>query len=62
MKKLVLAAAFSAVASSAFAGGYVEPMPEPVIEPVVVEEDTGSSTGGWIVPVLLLALVGVAVS
>ena len=58
MKKLALAAVLSVAASHAFAGGLEEPMVEPV--PVVIEEDTSSSSGGWIIPVLLLALVGVA--
>ena len=53
MKKLALAAALSVVATGAFAGGYVEP----VIEPVVIVEDTSSSAGGIIVPVLALLLI-----
>jgi hypothetical protein len=53
MKKLALAAALSVVATGAFAGGYVEP----VLEPVVIVEDTSSSAGGIIVPVLALLLI-----
>lgn len=58
MKKLALAAALSVVATGAFAGGYVEP----VIEPVVVVEDTSSSAGGILVPVLALLLIAAAVA
>ena len=58
MKKLVLAAALSVAASTAFAGG----MAEPVMEPEVVAEAASSSAGGIIIPLLLLLLVAVAVS
>lgn len=53
MKKLALAAALSVAASTAFAGGMVEP----VMEPEVVEAATSSSAGGVIVPLLLLLVV-----
>ena len=46
MKKLALAAALSVAATGAFAGGMVEP----VIEPVVIAEDTSSSAGGSLCP------------
>ncbi|ABN77961.1 hypothetical protein GQF56_01305 [Rhodobacter sphaeroides] len=52
MKKLVLAAALSIAATSAFAGG----MAEPVMEPAVVEAETASS-GGILVPLMLLVVV-----
>ncbi|MGB5557244.1 MAG: hypothetical protein WBN04_04435 [Paracoccaceae bacterium] len=59
MKKLVLAAALSVAATSAFAGG----MDAPVMEvPVMVEESNGSSAGGYLVPLLLLVLVAGAVA
>ena len=60
MKKLVLAAAFSAAATAGFAGN----MEEPVMEaPVVVEETQASSSavGIWI-PLVLLAVVAAAVA
>jgi hypothetical protein len=57
MKKLALAAVLSVVATGAFAGGYVEP----VIEPVVIVEDTSSSAGGILVPILALVLIAAAV-
>ena len=54
MKKLVLAAAITAGASTAFAGG----MSEPVMEPeIIVEETAGTSAGGLVVPLLLLAVL-----
>ncbi|WP_343080377.1 hypothetical protein [Ostreiculturibacter nitratireducens] len=58
MKKLALAAALSAFATTAFAGG----MAEPVVEPEVIVEETAGTSGGIVVPLLLLALVAVAVS
>jgi len=58
MKKLVLAAALSATASTAFAGSLAEPIVE---APVIVEETTGSSSG-ILVPLILLALVAAAVA
>lgn len=58
MKKLVLAAAFTAAASTAFAGN----LSEPVVEaPVIVEEATGTSQG-IILPLILLVLVAAAVA
>ena len=58
MKKLALAAALSVVATGAFAGGYVQP----VIDPVVIVEDTSSSAGGILVPILALILIAAAVA
>lgn len=52
MKKIALAAALSLAASSAYAGGPVEP----IMEPEVVVEDSGTS-GGIVVPLILLAVV-----
>lgn len=56
MKKLALAAALTLAASTAFAGGMVEP----VMEPEVVEQATSSSAGGVIVPLMLLLVVAAA--
>lgn len=58
MKKLVLAAALTAGASSAFAGNLAEPIVE---APVIVEETRSSSSGIWL-PLILLVLVGAAVA
>jgi len=58
MKKLALAAVLSVAASTAFAGGVVEP----VMEPEVVAANTSSSAGGIIVPLLLLLVVAALVS
>lgn len=60
MKKLVLAAAMAATASTAFAGN----LSEPVVEAPVIVEDTqasSSSVGIWI-PLLLLAIVAAVVA
>jgi hypothetical protein len=58
MKKFALAAALSVAATTAFAGGLVEP----VMEPEVVEANTSSSAGGIIVPLLLLLVIAAAAS
>ena len=58
MKKIVLAAALTAFASTAFAGA----VSEPVIEPVVIVEETSSSSNGILLPLILLALVAAAVA
>lgn len=57
MKKIALAAALSVAATTAFAGG----MAEPVMEPAVVEAGT-SSSGGIILPLILLVAVAAAVA
>ena len=59
MKKFVIAAAISVVATSAFAGGMAEPVME--MAPMM-EESHGSSAGGVLLPILLLALVAAAIS
>lgn len=56
MKKIALAAALSVAASSAFAGGLVEP----VMEPEIVEAQTSSSSAGVVVPLLLLLIIAAA--
>lgn len=58
MRILKAAALAALVASPSFAGGIAEP----VIEPEVVAQDAGSSSAGILVPLLLLVLVGIAVS
>jgi hypothetical protein len=60
MKKLVLAAALSAAASTGFAGT----LAEPVIEaPVIVEETNASSSAAAVwVPLLILAIVAAAIA
>lgn len=58
MRILKAAALAAFVASPSFAGGIAEP----VIEPEVVAQDAGSSSAGILVPLLLLVLVGIAVS
>lgn len=59
MKKAVTAALFATmVGTTAQAGGYVEP----VLEPVVIVEDTSSSAGGILVPILAIILIALAIS
>ncbi len=58
MKKLAIAAVLAVTASTAFAGGTVEP----IMEPAVVVEDTNRSSGGILVPLLLLLIVAAAIS
>ena len=62
MKKIALAAAFAGAASTAFAGNMAAPVME--MTPVVVMEETAaaSSSAGLIIPLILLALVAVAVA
>lgn len=56
MKKIALAAALSAFATASFAGS----LAEPIVEPVIIEQDTAGSNAGWVIPVVLLALIGAA--
>ncbi|MDP2064263.1 MAG: hypothetical protein Q8Q63_15590 [Phaeovulum sp.] len=58
MRKLLIATALSAFATSALAGGYVAPVVEPA--PVVVQKSSSSSSI-WI-PIAILVLIGLAVS
>lgn len=58
MKKFVLAAALTVVASSAFAGS----LADPIIEAPVIVEEASSSSAGIIVPLVLLLLVAAAVA
>lgn len=58
MKKLVLAAALVAAASTAYAGNLADPIIE---APVIVEAAEGSSSG-VLLPLILLVLVAAAVA
>lgn len=60
MKKIVvLAVALVAVASAAFAGGMAEPIME--MSPVVIEEAAAGSSGmGMLIPLILIALIAMA--
>lgn len=60
MKNIVLAAAFTAAASTAFAGGMSQPVME--MEPVVIMEEAAgsSSSAGLIIPLILIALIAAA--
>jgi hypothetical protein len=58
MKKIAFATALSLAATSAFAGGMVEP----AMEPEVIAEKTASSSGGILIPLLLLIVVAAAIA
>jgi len=60
MKKIVVVAvALVAVASAAFAGGMAEPIME--MSPVVIEEAAAGSAGmGMLIPLILIALIAMA--
>ena len=58
MKKLILAAALSTAATTGFAGSVADPIIE---APVVVDETNGSS-GGVVLPLILLAVILAAVA
>ena len=60
MKKIALAAALSLAASTAFAGGTVEPIMVPVEVPAVMH--SSSSNGGLLIPLLLLLVLAAAAS
>ena len=57
MNKLVLAAALTVAASTAFAGG-IEPQP-PIMQPEEIKGPT-STAAGIVVPLLLLVLIAAA--
>ena len=61
MKKFALAAALVAATAPAFAGGVVE-VPPTNVTIVDVQDDTRSSAGGVIVPILALLLLAAALS
>jgi len=58
MKKIALATALSVAATAGFAGGYSEP----VMEPEIIVQDTSSSAGGVIVPILALILFAAVIA
>ncbi|MGB0660520.1 MAG: hypothetical protein ACPGNV_10100 [Mangrovicoccus sp.] len=53
MKKIALAATLAFAAATATAGT----LEEPIVEPVIIEEDTGGTGAGWVVPALLVLLI-----
>ena len=53
MKKVALAAVFATAASTAYAGGYSDPIVEP---PVLIEEAASTSKGSLIIPLMLIAI------
>lgn len=62
MKKIALAAAFTGIASTAFAGGMAEPVIEmPPVE-IMEEAQTSSSSAGLVIPLILVALLAAAMA
>ena len=54
MKRLLLATAFSALSTAAFAGSYAEP----VVDPAVIVADAASSVSQqWLVPATFLIIL-----
>ena len=60
MKKLALAAALSAAATTSYAGNIAPAPMEP--EPVVIVEDTSSSAAGIVVPIIAVILIAAAIA
>ncbi len=54
MKKFALAAALAVATSTTAFAGTIE---EPIVEPIVIEEDTGGTGGAWVIPVILLLVI-----
>ena len=60
MKKIILAAALSVMASTSFAGNMTEPVME---APIIIEETVqASSSSGILLPLILIALLAAAAS
>ena len=64
-KSILLASVFALATSSAFAGGFSQPVVEPMIqEPMmpaeVVQQNSSSSSAGIIIPVILVVALLVA--
>ena len=62
MKKLIIAAGFSAIASVAGAGGMNDPVVTPTVAPDVVMQDTVESAGSddWVGVTLVILTINVA--
>ena len=58
MKTIIASVAAILIGSSAIAGGMAEPV---VMAPVEIIEDTAGTSGGLIVPLILIALIAAAV-
>ena len=58
MKKIALAAAIAVAATATYAGN-LEPV---IMEPEIIVEETASTGGGLIVPLLLVAVIATAVA
>ena len=62
MKKLVLAAALAGTASIATAGSMSAPIIEPEVVIETVEETSSGTSGGIILPLIIIALIAAAAS
>ena len=60
MKTFVLAAAMTALATTAFAGGMAEPVEMPMVD--IVDDTTAGTSQGLIVPLIIVALIAAAVA
>ena len=60
MKKLVLAAALAGVASFAHAGSIDAPIIEPEVVIETVEETSTGTSGGILLPLIIIALIAAA--
>ena len=61
-KSLILAAALALAPLTANAGGFSQPIPEPIIEqpmmqPEVVQEQSSSSKAGIVIPLIMLVVL-----
>ena len=63
-KVFAAAAAFGLTATTAFAGGLSEPVveAEPMMQPEVVVEESSGTSGGFVIPLMLLALIAAVAS
>lgn len=64
-KSVLLASVFALATSSAFAGGFSQPIVEPMVqEPMMptemVQQNTSSSSAGLIIPIILVVALLVA--
>ena len=61
-KSMILAAALALAPMSAFAGGFSQPIAEPMIEqpmmqPEIVQEQSSSSKAGIVIPLIMLVVL-----
>lgn len=63
-KSILLASVFALATSTAFAGGFSQPIVEPMIQepvmPAEVVQQNSSSSGGLVIPIILVVVTLVA--